>query len=212
MKHGICLNMLMKIIPWLPKFFGLDSCKEAQREKRDCKCIWQETIHKPHHRGKLTRIQEAKFDRQEITDTEKVRGRRHDYGSNDDKKDEVGFKSTTNFFLSLMRKGQCKQLLKPSPQKEVGERFFRVKHPQAVISLMLIAACFFGHLSLGVSGGNARSKGLFEGFYAIEKIYVCDRDQMSESGNEELNKLSKLRHKAYSGYVTAFQLCYGPVS
>ncbi|VDK29429.1 unnamed protein product [Gongylonema pulchrum] len=67
---------------------GLDSCKEAQREKRDCKCIWQETIHKPHHRGKLTRIQEAKFDRQEITDTEKVRGRRHDYGSNDDKKDE----------------------------------------------------------------------------------------------------------------------------
>uniref|UniRef100_A0A0R3S3D4 Uncharacterized protein n=1 Tax=Elaeophora elaphi TaxID=1147741 RepID=A0A0R3S3D4_9BILA len=39
-----------------------------------------------------------------------------------------------------------------------------------------------------------------------------DRDKMSKTCKDNLNKLSKARHKAYSNYVISFRHCYGPIN
>ncbi|KAL3994138.1 hypothetical protein ACH3XW_20520 [Acanthocheilonema viteae] len=39
-----------------------------------------------------------------------------------------------------------------------------------------------------------------------------DRDKMSMTCKENLSKLSKARHKAYSNYVISFRNCYGPIN
>uniref|UniRef100_A0A915PI75 Uncharacterized protein n=1 Tax=Setaria digitata TaxID=48799 RepID=A0A915PI75_9BILA len=41
---------------------------------------------------------------------------------------------------------------------------------------------------------------------------VFERDRMNKSCKDNVAKLSRTRQKAYINYVTAFQLCYGPIS
>ncbi|VDO46533.1 unnamed protein product [Onchocerca flexuosa] len=41
---------------------------------------------------------------------------------------------------------------------------------------------------------------------------IYDRDKMSKTCKDNLDKLSKEKLKAYSNYVGFFRLCYGPIN